>query len=143
MQTVPLPLLAVLHCLQKQFDDCNAACAGQWRASGQSPACRMSGLLFFFSKAFLFFHLQKQTLSLMLCMQDSGVPLASDQVQFSLLYRKHEKEGLLAKAKELGVSVIAYSPLAQGLLTGKLPFGEPFHSIWGCLSIRGCSLLGL
>lgn len=44
--------------------------------------------------------------------------LASDQVQFSLLYRKHEKEGLLAKAKELGVSVIAYSPLAQGMLTG-------------------------
>ena len=47
------------------------------------------------------------------------MPLASDQVQFSLLYRKHEKEGLLAKAKELGVSVIAYSPLSQGLLTGE------------------------
>lgn len=45
--------------------------------------------------------------------------LTSDQVQFSLLYRKHEKEGLLAKAKELGVSVIAYSPLSQGLLTGE------------------------
>ena len=55
------------------------------------------------------------------------MPLASDQVQFSLLYRKHEKEGLLAKAKELGVSVIAYSPLAQGLLTGEQPFGQPFH----------------
>lgn len=52
-------------------------------------------------------------------MQESGVPLASDQVQFSLLYRKHEKDGLLKKAKELGVSVIAYSPLTQGLLTGK------------------------
>ena len=65
----------------------------------------------------------------MYCDQDSGVPLASDQVQFSLLYRKHEKEGLLAKAKELGVSVIAYSPLSQGLLTGKLPFGEPFQPI--------------
>ena len=59
-------------------------------------------------------------------MQDSGVPLASDQVQFSLLYRKHEKEGLLAKAKELGVSVIAYSPLSQGLLTGE--------SVCDCLS---------
>ncbi|KAL3136261.1 hypothetical protein ABBQ32_007270 [Trebouxia sp. C0010 RCD-2024] len=52
-------------------------------------------------------------------MRDAGGLLASDQVQFSLLYRKHEKEGLLAKAKELGVSVIAYSPLAQGMLTGK------------------------
>ncbi len=65
----------------------------------------------------------------MYCVQDSGVPLASDQVQFSLLYRKHEKEGLLAKAKELGVSVIAYSPLSQGLLTGKLtPSGAAFQS---------------
>ena len=48
--------------------------------------------------------------------------LASDQIQFSLLYRKHEKDGLLAKAKELGVSVIAYSPLCQGMLTGRLVF---------------------
>ena len=51
-------------------------------------------------------------------LQDAGGMLASDQVQFSLLYRKHEKDGLLAKAKQLGVSVIAYSPLAQGMLTG-------------------------
>ncbi len=50
--------------------------------------------------------------------QEQGVPLASNQVQFSLLYRKHEKEGLLKTAKRLGVSVIAYSPLSQGLLTG-------------------------
>lgn len=56
-------------------------------------------------------------------MQDAGGLLASDQIQYSLLYRKHEKEGLLAKAKELGVSVIAYSPLAQGLLTGKYRAG--------------------
>lgn len=95
----------------------------------------MSRLLFFFSEAFLFFRLHKMVVSVMLCMQDSGVPLASDQVQFSLLYRKHEKEGLLAKAKELGVSVIAYSPLAQGLLTGKLPFAGSFPPIWLCLSI--------
>ena len=44
--------------------------------------------------------------------------MASDQIQFSLLYRKHEKEGLLKTAKQLGVSVIGYSPLSQGLLTG-------------------------
>lgn len=53
-------------------------------------------------------------------LQEQGVPLASDQIQFSLLYRKHEKEGLLKTAKQLGVSVIGYSPLSQGLLTGKL-----------------------
>lgn len=56
-------------------------------------------------------------------MKAEGGVLTSDQVQFSLLYRKHEKEGLLAKAKELGVSVIAYSPLSQGLLTGKYTAG--------------------
>lgn len=44
--------------------------------------------------------------------------LASNQVQYSLLYRRFEKDGMLAAAKELGVSIIAYSPLAQGLLTG-------------------------
>ena len=61
-------------------------------------------------------------------LQDAGGLLASDQVQFSLLYRKHEKSGLLAKAKELGVSVIAYSPLAQGMLTG-LPTTLAYTSV--------------
>ncbi|KAK9831705.1 hypothetical protein WJX74_006595 [Apatococcus lobatus] len=55
---------------------------------------------------------------------EQGVPLASDQIQFSLLYRKHEKEGLLRTAKQLGVSVIGYSPLSQGLLTGKYTSGS-------------------
>jgi aryl-alcohol dehydrogenase-like predicted oxidoreductase len=47
------------------------------------------------------------------------VPLAVNQVQYSLLYRKIETKGILATAKELGVTILAYSPLAQGLLTGK------------------------
>ena len=46
--------------------------------------------------------------------------MATNQVQFSLLYRKFEKNGLLAAAKEMGISIIAYSPLAQGLLSGAL-----------------------
>eukprot|EP00884_Botryococcus_braunii_P003909 jgi/Botrbrau1/13519/Bobra.0347s0006.2 len=50
---------------------------------------------------------------------DVGVPLASNQVQYSLLYRKPEKSGLLETCRELGVTLVAYSPLAQGLLTGK------------------------
>lgn len=49
----------------------------------------------------------------------NGVPLASNQVEYHLLNRKIEKNGLLARCQELGVRVIAYSPLAQGLLTGK------------------------
>jgi aryl-alcohol dehydrogenase-like predicted oxidoreductase len=48
-----------------------------------------------------------------------GVPLAVNQVQYSLLNRKIETSGVMATARELGVTVLAYSPLAQGLLTGK------------------------
>jgi aryl-alcohol dehydrogenase-like predicted oxidoreductase len=48
-----------------------------------------------------------------------GLPLASNQVRFNLLNRNPEKNGVLKAAKELSVSLIAYSPLAQGLLTGK------------------------
>jgi aryl-alcohol dehydrogenase-like predicted oxidoreductase len=47
-----------------------------------------------------------------------GLPLASNQVKFNLINRNLEKN-VLAAAKELNVSLIAYSPLAQGLLTGK------------------------
>lgn len=48
-----------------------------------------------------------------------GIPLASNQVEYHLLDRTIEKNGLLARCQELGVRLIAYSPLAMGLLTGK------------------------
>jgi aryl-alcohol dehydrogenase-like predicted oxidoreductase len=48
-----------------------------------------------------------------------GLPLAANQVDYSLLNRRIEQNGVLALCRELGVTVIAYSPLAQGLLTGK------------------------
>jgi aryl-alcohol dehydrogenase-like predicted oxidoreductase len=48
-----------------------------------------------------------------------GIPLASNQVKYSLLERRPERDGVLAATRELGVTLIAYSPLAQGLLTGK------------------------
>lgn len=50
---------------------------------------------------------------------DYGIPLAANQVNYSLLNRKVEKNGLLDVCKELNITLIAYSPLAQGLLTGK------------------------
>ncbi len=50
---------------------------------------------------------------------DRGVPLAVNQVQYSLLARQIERNGVLSTARELGVTILAYSPLAQGLLTGK------------------------
>jgi aryl-alcohol dehydrogenase-like predicted oxidoreductase len=48
-----------------------------------------------------------------------GLDLISNQVRHSLLYRKIETNGVLDTARELGVSIIAYSPLAQGVLSGK------------------------
>jgi len=48
-----------------------------------------------------------------------GLPLASNQVRFNLVNRELEANGVLDAAKELNISIIAYSPLAQGLLTGK------------------------
>jgi len=48
-----------------------------------------------------------------------GLPLVSNQVRFSLLDRRIEKNGVLEAAADLGVGIIAYSPLAQGILSGK------------------------
>lgn len=48
-----------------------------------------------------------------------GFTLVSNQVHYNLLQRGIENNGILDTAKELGISIIAYSPLAQGLLTGK------------------------
>ena len=48
-----------------------------------------------------------------------GLPLAVNQVQYSLLRREIETNGVLETAKELGVTITAYTPLARGLLSGK------------------------
>ena len=48
-----------------------------------------------------------------------GVPLASNQVQYSLLHRQPETNGVLETCRELGITLIAYQPLASGALTGK------------------------
>ena len=48
-----------------------------------------------------------------------GIPLASNQVQYHLLHRNIETNGILDAAKELGITIIAWSPLASGILSGK------------------------
>ncbi len=60
-----------------------------------------------------------------------GVPLASNQVEYSLLKRGPEHTGLLDTCRELGVTLIAYSPLAQGLLTGKYTPENPPPGVRG------------
>ena len=48
-----------------------------------------------------------------------GLPLAVNQVRYSLLCRDIETNGVLDTARELGVTIIAYTPLERGLLSGK------------------------
>lgn len=48
-----------------------------------------------------------------------GLRLASNQVPYSLLNRRIETNGLLDYCRARDIRVIAYSPLAQGLLSGK------------------------
>jgi aryl-alcohol dehydrogenase-like predicted oxidoreductase len=54
-----------------------------------------------------------------------GIALACNQVEYSLLRRKVERNGLLALCKELGVTLVAYRPLCSGLLSGKYTPDSP------------------
>ncbi len=57
-------------------------------------------------------------------LEGRGVPLASNQIQYSLLHREPEVDGVLDACRELGVTLIAYMPLAMGALTGKYSAGR-------------------
>jgi pyridoxine 4-dehydrogenase len=54
-----------------------------------------------------------------------GVPLASVQVQYSLLSNGPQQEAVKAACDDLGLALIAYSPLALGVLTGKYSLEDP------------------
>ena len=54
-----------------------------------------------------------------------GIPLASNQIEFSLLRRRPDTTGLLGACRELGVVPLAYSPIGQGRLTGKYSAASP------------------
>ncbi len=60
-------------------------------------------------------------------LQSEGVPLLIHQPSYSMLNRWIEQE-LLATLDELGVGCIAFSPLAQGLLSNKYLQGVPENS---------------
>ena len=49
-----------------------------------------------------------------------GVPLAAAQIQYSLLSRGPQQQAVRAACQDLGVQMIAYSPLALGMLSGRL-----------------------
>ena len=52
-------------------------------------------------------------------LQKRGIHLASNQMEYSILNRTIESNGVLQTAKDLNISIIAYSPLSQGITTGK------------------------
>jgi aryl-alcohol dehydrogenase-like predicted oxidoreductase len=57
-------------------------------------------------------------------LKEHGLRLVSNQVKYNLLNRKIEHNGILDTAKELGIAIIAYSPLEQGILSGKFHRNE-------------------
>lgn len=56
--------------------------------------------------------------------KDLGIQLISNQPQYSMLWRVIEEE-VVPTSEELGLSQIVWSPLAQGVLTGKYLPGQP------------------
>ena len=48
-----------------------------------------------------------------------GVPLSSNQMQYSLVRRKNEFNGLLEECQKSNIRLIAYSPLGMGMLSGR------------------------
>ena len=69
----------------------------------------------------------ERTLEAARILKSEGVPLLIHQPSYSMLNRWVEK-GLLDTLDELGVGCIAFSPLAQGLLTDKYLNGVPESS---------------
>ena len=58
--------------------------------------------------------------------RDNGLAKpVSSQPQYSLLWRRIEVNGVIEICRQNGISQIVWSPLAQGVLTGKYAPGEP------------------
>ena len=55
--------------------------------------------------------------------QDLGIQLISNQPEYSMLWRVIEAE-VVPTSRELGISQVVWSPIAQGVLTGKYRPGE-------------------
>jgi aryl-alcohol dehydrogenase-like predicted oxidoreductase len=60
-----------------------------------------------------------------------GIPLASNQLKYSLLDRHIERDGTMQACRERGVAIIAYSPIEMGLLTGKYTPDAPPRGVRG------------
>ncbi|EPS35386.1 hypothetical protein H072_11256 [Dactylellina haptotyla CBS 200.50] len=68
---------------------------------------------------------EEQMVKMYDALQKYGIPLASNQIEFNLLRRIPETSGLLAACHLRDIVPLAYSPLAQGRLTGKYSAKNP------------------
>jgi aryl-alcohol dehydrogenase-like predicted oxidoreductase len=74
--------------------------------------------------------------------RELGVQLISNQPQYSMLWRVIEPE-IVPASRELGISQIVWSPVAQGILTGKyLPGEQPPAGSRGTDEKGGASMIG-
>jgi aryl-alcohol dehydrogenase-like predicted oxidoreductase len=68
---------------------------------------------------------EKETRAMDAALRTRGLRLASNQVEFSLLRTMPLRVGLVDACRDLGVVVLAYSPIGQGRLTGKYSAANP------------------
>jgi aryl-alcohol dehydrogenase-like predicted oxidoreductase len=68
---------------------------------------------------------ERETRSIAEELRTRGLRLATNQIEFSLLRRAPETNGLIAACAELEVLPLAYSPIGQGRLTGKYSASNP------------------
>jgi len=54
----------------------------------------------------------------------SGCTIASNQIAYNLVWRAAELQGIIDFCKQQGIALIAYSPLMQGILTGRYKSAE-------------------
>ncbi len=71
---------------------------------------------------------KEQTDAAMKIFKRLQTPFIVNQSRFSLLDRKIERTGLLSYVKEKGLGLLTFSPLAQGILTGKYTENIPSDS---------------
>ncbi|MDD6551184.1 MAG: aldo/keto reductase [Lachnospiraceae bacterium] len=70
----------------------------------------------------------EQTTAAMKIAKKIHLPLIVNQRRYSIFDRKIEREGLKETAKKTGIGIIAFSPLAQGLLSDRYLNGIPTDS---------------
>ena len=60
------------------------------------------------------------------CLQQHGIPLASNQVEFSILRRLPETSGHIAECHKRNIAVLGYSPLVSEVNSSMLKSIFPF-----------------